>query len=109
MAEPGDLMEFHFLTKAHTFVKSSFDKPCQPLGGDNAIFSGFNFNTTAGEAPNVFTFIVPDKNPIWYYCSQSNGNHCQKYKDNAVNTITKQPFTDPLASQAGMILPNMPL
>ena len=127
VAEPGDLMEFHFLPKAHTFVQSSFDKPCEPLGGDNAIFSGFNFNTTAGEAPNVFTFMVPDKNPIWYYCSQPNGNHCQKgmsgvinqnfnsnktlakYKDNAVNTVTKQPSTDPLASQVGMILPNVPI
>jgi hypothetical protein len=32
-----------------------------------------------------------------------------KYKDNAVNTVTKQPSTDPLASQVGMILPNVPL
>ncbi|KAI4627319.1 uncharacterized protein J4E87_003882 [Alternaria ethzedia] len=123
VAEPGDLMEFHFLPKAHTFVQSSFDKPCEPLGGDNSIFSGFNFNTTAGEAPNVFTFTVQDTNPIWYYCSQTNGNHCQKgmsgvinqnfnsdktlakYKENAVNTVTKQPSVDPLASQGGSIVP----
>ncbi|KAG9192431.1 hypothetical protein G6011_11165 [Alternaria panax] len=127
VAEPGDLMEFHFLPKAHTFVQSSFDKPCEPLGGDSAIFSGFNFNTTVGEAPNVFTFMVLDKNPIWYYCSQTNGNHCQKgmsgvinqnfnsdktlarYKENAINTFTKQPSADPLASQVGKILPNVPL
>jgi plastocyanin len=127
VAEPGDLMEFHFLPKAHTFVQSSFDKPCEPLTGDSAIFSGFNFNTTAGEAPNVFTFMVLDKSPIWYYCSQTNGNHCQKgmsgvinqnfnsdktlakYKENAVKTVTKQPSADPLASQGGAILPNMPL
>jgi hypothetical protein len=108
-------------------VQSSFDKPCEPLGNNSAIFSGFNFNTTSGEAPNVFTFMVLDKNPIWYYCSQTNGNHCQKgmsgvinqnfdsdktlskYKENAVDTVTKQPSVDPLASQGGAILPNVPL
>ncbi|KAF1946401.1 hypothetical protein EJ02DRAFT_232671 [Clathrospora elynae] len=127
VAEPGDLMEFHFLPKAHTFTQSSFDKPCEPLGGEMAIFSGFNFNTTAGEAPNVFTFMVQDRNPIWYYCSQTAGNHCQsgmsgvvnqnfasdntlaRYKENAVNTVTRQPSTDPLASQGGWKLPNVPL
>jgi len=127
VAQPGDLIEFHFLPKAHTVTQSSFDKPCEPLGGPTSIFSGFNFNTTAGEAPNVFTFTVQDTKPIWYYCSQTAGTHCQKgmsgvinqdfnsqntltkYKANAVNTVTKQPSADPLAFQGGQILPNKPL
>ncbi|CAO2656395.1 Nn.00g051980.m01.CDS01 [Neocucurbitaria sp. VM-36] len=127
VAEPGDLMEFHFLPKNHTIVQSSFDKPCEPLEGGKGIFSGFNFPTAAGEAPNVFTFMVQSRDPIWYYCSQTVGNHCQKgmsgvinqnfdgdktlakYKENSKNTVTKQPSADPLASQGGWILPNMPL
>jgi hypothetical protein len=32
-----------------------------------------------------------------------------KYKENAVNTVTKQPSANPLASQGGKILPNVSL
>ncbi|RMZ70542.1 extracellular serine-rich [Pyrenophora seminiperda CCB06] len=127
VAQPGDVIEFHFLPKAHTVTQSSFSKPCEPLGGPTAIFSGFNFNTTAGEAPNVFSFTVNDTKPIWYYCSQTANNHCQKgmsgvinqdfssentlarYKEMAVGTVTGQPSADPLASNGGLILPNLPL
>ncbi|EOA89658.1 hypothetical protein ACJQWK_02636 [Exserohilum turcicum] len=127
VAEIGDVLEFHFLPKAHTVVQSSFERPCEPLGGPTAVFSGFNFNTTEHEAPNVFRVVVKDKNPFWYYCSQTNGNHCQKgmsgvvnqnfdgdktlarYKQMAVNTVTKQPSENPLKSQGGLIVPNVPL
>lgn len=127
VAEVGDLMEIHFLPKNHTFTQSSFEKPCEPLDGGKGVFSGFNFNTTSGEAPNVFTFMVQDKKPFWFYCSQTVGNHCQmgmsgvinqnfnsdktlaKYKENSKNTVTKQPSADPKASNGGWILPNMPL
>lgn len=98
-----------------------------PLAGGNGVFSGFNFNTTAGEAPNVFKFIVQNKEPFWYYCSQTNGNHCQsgmsgvinqnfnsdktltKYKQNAINTVTVQPAQNPAQFQGGWIEPNKPL
>ncbi|KAJ4365859.1 hypothetical protein N0V83_008481 [Neocucurbitaria cava] len=132
VAEPGDLIEFSFLPKNHSVVQSSFDEPCAPLssssGTTTGIFSGFNFNTTAGEAPNVFTFMVKDRNPIWYYCSQTVGNHCQMgmsgvvnqnfgsgdktldmYKQNAKGTVTKQPSSDPHAFQGGWIEKNMNL
>jgi plastocyanin len=124
VAEIGDMVEFHFLPKNHTVVQSSFDAPCTPLEG--GIFSGFNFATAAGEAPNVFTFIVKDKEPFWYYCSQTAGNHCQagmsgvinqnfndnektldKYKVAAVNTVTKQPSADPKEMRGGFVLPNV--
>jgi plastocyanin len=124
-AEPGDYIEFHFLPKNHTVVQSSFDKPCEPLEGGKGIFSGFNFRTDAGEAPNVFTFQVQNRDTIWYYCSQTNGDHCQKgmggvinrnfndnaktldaYKLAAKNTKTVQPAADPLKSQGGAIMPN---
>lgn len=126
VAEPGDLVEFHFLPKNHTVVQSSFEKPCEPLGGKESVFSGFNFATQQGEAPNVFTIMVENKDPFWYYCSQVVGNHCQmgmsgvinqnfdgdktlaKYKDNSKNTVTVQPSADILAKQKGDIKPNMP-
>ncbi|EAT80374.1 hypothetical protein HBI56_188350 [Parastagonospora nodorum] len=127
VAEIGDLVEFHFLPKNHTVVQSSFDKPCEPLANDKAVFSGFNFATMAGESKDVFTFQVSSKDPFWYYCSQTAGDHCQKgmsgvinqnfdgdktlanYKLNSKNAVTKQPSEDLLKSQNGWIQPNMPL
>jgi plastocyanin len=78
VAEIGDLIEFHFLPKNHSVVQSSFDAPCEPLGGDSAVFSGFNFKTDAGESDKVFSFVVKDTLPFWYYCSQPTGEHCKK-------------------------------
>ncbi|KAH7138319.1 Cupredoxin [Dendryphion nanum] len=127
VAEVGDWIEFHFLAKNHTVVQSSFEKPCEPLAGGNGIFSGFNFATPpgAGENKNVFTFQIKDKNTIWYYCSQTAGDHCQsgmtavinqnfnnndktlaKHKELAKNTKTVQPSANILESKGGNILPN---
>jgi plastocyanin len=127
VAEIGDTIEFHFLPKNHTVVQSSFDKPCEPLTDGSGIFSGFNFATSQGEAPDVFVFTVKSKEPLWYYCSQTVGNHCQsgmsgvinqnfssdktlaKYKEKSKTTVTRQPSADYLASQGGSKLPNTPL
>lgn len=127
VAAVGDLIEFHFLPKNHTVVQSSFAAPCEPLGTADAVFSGFNFKTDAGEAANVFQFTVKNTEPFWYYCSQTNGDHCQKgmsgvinqnfnsdktlaaYKEKAKKAVTKQPSANPLASQGGSIVPNKPL
>ncbi|KAF2129780.1 hypothetical protein P153DRAFT_289438 [Dothidotthia symphoricarpi CBS 119687] len=127
VAEIGDMIEVHFLPKNHTFVQSSFDKPCEPLEGGQGVFSGFNFFTSVGEAPHVFNFMVKDKNPMWYYCSQAVGNHCQNgmtgvinqdfnsdktlaaHKQKAKETVIIQPSVDSLQSQGGWILPNKPL
>jgi plastocyanin len=127
-ASIGDIIEFHFLPKNHSIVQSSFSAPCSPLASSAGIFSGFNFATMEGEADNVFSFVVKDELPFWYYCSQTVGDHCQmgmsgvinqnfddkektlaKYKELAVNTVTKQPSEDPLESRGGWISPNMPL
>jgi plastocyanin len=63
VAEIGDTIEFHFLPKNHTVVQSSFDRPCEPLADGSGVFSGFNFATGKGEAPNVFAFTVESKEP----------------------------------------------
>ena len=47
-AKVGEDVVFEFFPKNHTVVQASFDNPCNPLEG--GIFSGFNFNTTAGAA-----------------------------------------------------------
>jgi plastocyanin len=127
VAEVGDTLEFHFLPKNHTVVQSSFDKPCEPLADGSGVFSGFNFATSQGEAPDVFTFTVRNKEPFWYYCSQTVGGHCQNgmsgvinqnsnsdktlalYKQNAKVAITRQPSVDLLAIRGGSKLPNKPL
>jgi plastocyanin len=124
VAEIGDLIEFHFLPKNHSVVQSSFEKPCEPLSGGNRVFSGFNYATSKGEAPDVFSFTVKSKEPFWYYCSQTIGSHCQngmsgvinqgsnsdetlvKYKEKSMNSVTKQPSVDLMASQGGWKLPN---
>jgi plastocyanin len=127
VAEVGDIIEFHFLPKNHTVVQSSFDKPCEPLESSNGVFSRFNFATAQGEAPDVFTFTVKSKEPFWYYCSQTVGNHCQSgmsgvinqdfgsnntlasYKERSKNSVTRHPSENFLASQGGFRQPRTPL
>ncbi|KAF2263478.1 hypothetical protein CC78DRAFT_533904 [Lojkania enalia] len=89
VAQPGDKMRFIFHPKNHSIVQSSFDEPCKPLEG--GIFSGFNFATKEGPAPNVFEFKVKDTKPIWLYCSQTAGNHCQQGMVMVINS----PFSPP--------------
>jgi plastocyanin len=125
VADIGDIVEVHFLPKNHTMTQASFDKPCEPLTG--GVFSGFNFATPVGESQDVFTFTIKDKEPFWYYCSQTVGNHCQSgmsgvinqnfnspdtltaFKARAVGTITKQPSTNKCDFGGGTILPNKSL
>lgn len=78
--------------------------------------------------PPVHDFDGTRLTPIRYYCSQPNGEHCQKgmsgvinqnfnsqdktlakYKEASKGTVTKQANADILKSQGGWILPNMPL
>ncbi|KAK2593799.1 hypothetical protein QQS21_008507 [Conoideocrella luteorostrata] len=77
VAEIGDIVEWHFLPKNHSVAQSSFSEPCKPLDNGVSFFPGFQFATQEGQATNVFQIEVKDKKPIWYYCPQQNGNHCQ--------------------------------
>lgn len=126
VAEVGDLIEFRFMPKNHSIVQSSFDEPCKPLTG--GVFSGFNFPIDAGEANKTFTFTVKDKEPFWYYCSQKNGDHCNKgmvgvinqnfnsatntlakYKESAKKAEIQDASADPEAFQGGELKKNYPL
>lgn len=90
VAEVGDVVEWHFAPKNHSVAQSSFDAPCRPLAdstGTPGFFSGFNFAVPEGQvqSANVFQVVVEDKTPIWFYCSQTNGNHCQNGMTGVVN------------------------
>jgi plastocyanin len=85
VAEVGDIVEFHFLPKNHSVAQSSFADPCMPLPYDGSFFSGFNFVTAENQAPDVFQITVNDTKPIWYYCAQTTGNHCQNGMAGVIN------------------------
>ncbi|RVD89568.1 uncharacterized protein DFL_000571 [Arthrobotrys flagrans] len=83
VAEPGDIVEFHFLPRNHSVAQSNFANPCQPIGA-TAFFSGF-IPSPAGQSPDVFQITIEDRNPIWFYCSQTAGSHCQSGMSGVIN------------------------
>jgi plastocyanin len=91
VAEVGDVVEWHFLPKNHSVAQSSFGQPCVPDASlAKPFFSGFQ-PTQDPQAPNVFQIVVEDKTPIWYYCAQTTGNHCQ----NGMAGVINQNFDGP--------------
>jgi len=83
IAEVGTLIEFDFFPKNHTVTQSSFKDPCHPLS-TGGFFSDF-VPTTASPSGTTFTITVNDTKPIWFYCSQTVGTHCQKGMVGAIN------------------------
>ncbi|KAB5555028.1 hypothetical protein GE09DRAFT_1033114 [Coniochaeta sp. 2T2.1] len=74
----------HRLESNHAVAQSSFNEPCQPLAG--GVFSGFTPNLSPDVAsPTTFTITVNDTKPIWIYCPQTNGDHCQKGMVHSIN------------------------
>lgn len=84
VAEIGDVVEWHFLPANHSVAQSSFGAPCKPLSTGNGFFSGFQ-PTPSGQAPDVFQITIQDSNPIWYYCAQTKGDHCQAGMAGVIN------------------------
>jgi len=83
VAEIGDVVEFHFTPRNHSVVESSFAKPCQPKDA-TSFFSGF-FPVTEGQSSEVFQIFVKDKTPVWFYCAQNIGNHCNSGMTGVIN------------------------
>lgn len=125
VAEIGDVVEFHYLPANHSVAQSSFDAPCVPLTTPTpGFFSGFMPTPAGTQNPNVFTIQVTDKNPIWYYCSQTKGDHCQMgmagvinqnfdngktlavYKAKAALQLGKQKSVSPSEISGGIVGPN---
>ncbi|KAK0650003.1 hypothetical protein B0T16DRAFT_411022 [Cercophora newfieldiana] len=79
----GEVVEFHYAPRNHSVAESSFDKPCQPKDA-TAFNSGF-FPVAEGQSSEVFQIVVKDTKPIWFYCGQTNGNHCQSGMTGVIN------------------------
>ena len=96
VAEIGDVVQWEFLPANHSVAQSSFGNPCQPLADGSGFFPGFEFAVTEGESKNVFQIVVESHRPIWYYCPQTTGNHCQRGMVGVIN----QDFNNPAFSLA---------
>jgi plastocyanin len=93
VADPGDIVEWHFLPKNHSVAQSSFGAPCVPDAAVNTpFFSGF-MPIATGQAADVFQIVVEDRNPIWYYCAQTTGAHCQHAMAGVINQNFNSPNT----------------
>ncbi|CAG8960376.1 hypothetical protein HYFRA_00012451 [Hymenoscyphus fraxineus] len=82
-AAPGDEVEFTYFPKNHTVSQSSFGQPCKPLAG--GFFSGFVPTAAPGPSNTTFTITVKDTKPVWIYCGQTVGSHCQSGMVAAIN------------------------
>ena len=81
-ADIGDTIEFHFYPPQHSVAQSSFDSPCVPLNNGTGFWSG-GFSTDSGENNNVFSVLINDTNPIWFYCAAP--THCQNGMAGVIN------------------------
>jgi len=91
VAEVGEVVEFHFTPRNHSVVESSFGNPCQPKDAAS-FFSGF-FPVAEGQSGEVFQVVVKDKNPVWFYCAQNTGAHCQSGMTGVINQRFDSQFT----------------
>ncbi|KAI0400461.1 hypothetical protein F4802DRAFT_610072 [Xylaria palmicola] len=83
-AQIGDTVTYKFFAKNHAVAQSSFADPCHLQ--DNGIFSGFTPTASPDvAAPTDFTITINDTKPLWFYCPQTTGNHCQSGMVHAVN------------------------
>ncbi|KAI0396744.1 hypothetical protein F5Y17DRAFT_455812 [Xylariaceae sp. FL0594] len=83
-AQIGDTVTYKFFSKNHAVAQSTFADPCHIQ--ENGIFSGFTANPSSDTAaPTDFTITINDTKPLWFYCPQTNGNHCQNGMVHAIN------------------------
>jgi plastocyanin len=82
-AAVGTAVQFSFFPKNHSVIQSSFANPCHPLAG-GGFFSTF-VPTTASPSGTTFTIVVNNTSPMWIYCGQTTGNHCQSGMVAAIN------------------------
>ncbi|KAK4119559.1 hypothetical protein N657DRAFT_650054 [Parathielavia appendiculata] len=89
VAEVGSIVEFHFTPLNHSVVEAAFDSPCVPKDA-TSFFSGFfpvprPADGSAVQSGEVFQIEVRDDKPIWFYCAQNTGRHCQSGMVGVVN------------------------
>ncbi|KAF2998144.1 hypothetical protein E8E13_001733 [Curvularia kusanoi] len=74
-ANMGDVVEFQFMQKNHTATQSTFAEPCKAMAGGKD--SGFMPNPD-GKAGVTWNMTVDTTDALWFYCKQSQGEHCGK-------------------------------
>jgi len=86
-AAAGSMVQFQFHPKNHSVVQAAFSNPCTPINEVNSSIVGFKsgYMPVAAGSTNmpVFTLMVNDTKPIWFYCSQK--PHCQKGMVGVIN------------------------
>ncbi|MCJ1247139.1 hypothetical protein MMC30_004350 [Trapelia coarctata] len=106
VAAPGSLVQFQFFPMNHSVVQAAFSNPCMPINSVQpavkGIFSGFM--PTNGVITPIFTILINDTQPIWYYCSQ--GMHCQEGMVGVINPSTTQTITQ-FAAAAKLVTTNI--
>lgn len=83
-ANRGDKVVFEFAAKNHTVTQSSFSDPCSPIAGGTGFDSGYQA-VTAGLARPKYEITINGTEPVWAYCAQGAGAHCQAGMVFAVN------------------------
>ncbi|MCJ1232716.1 hypothetical protein MMC14_000669 [Varicellaria rhodocarpa] len=87
-AAVGSMVQFQFYPKNHSVTQSTFANPCVPINNImssvTGFFSGFMpTSDVSGSDSPIFTLMINDTNPIWFYCSQA--KHCQAGMVGAIN------------------------
>jgi len=82
-ASVGDTIEFHWGADEHTVTKSSALTPCNK-SSENPVFASGEQNTSF-----VFTQVVNDTNPTFYYCGTP--THCEKGMFGVINPTMATP------------------
>ena len=86
-AAVGDIVVFRFLKSNHTVTQSTFDNPCNPMGGFDSGFQYYNPLNQTGVINQVLPFLVRDSEPTWFYCRQSTPQlHCSAGMVFGINT-----------------------
>ncbi|OBT54677.1 hypothetical protein VE04_05687 [Pseudogymnoascus sp. 24MN13] len=81
-AAVGSSIEFVFFPPIHSVTQSTFESPCAPLANGTGFWSGA-ITTASGQNANVFTLIVNDTNPIWFFCATP--LHCETGMAGVIN------------------------
>ena len=82
----GDTLSFTYFPRNHSVVESNFADPCKPLaGGFNSGFVPVAPGAGTGTGAKKFVVTVKNNKPIWVYCAQTTGRHCQSGMSMVVN------------------------